>query len=163
MNDRDYQDYARATNKKYMALCLLAVMLLYTVIFCDIACACSRDVATLSPETQQKLSQLKEAASAEGISFKTICTHRSQTEQDLLYARGRTEPGPKVTWTKRSRHTDGEAFDVVILKEDGSADWRGESYIRIGTLGKGLGLVWGGDWKVRDYGHFELENRSAGR
>lgn len=35
----------------------------------------------------------------------------------------------------------------------------GEKYEQVGKLGKGLGLVWGGDWKgFVDLPHFETED-----
>lgn len=142
---------------------VLIILVLSLISSCQTAHACSREESELTETTRQKLSELKELANAEGIDFKVICTHRTQAEQDHLYAKGRTSPGSKVTWTKRSRHTDREAFDVVIVKRNGDLDWRGESYVRIGTLGKRIGLVWGGDWKVRDYGHFETDIRRASK
>ena len=41
-------------------------------------------------------------------------THRSQARQLDLYAQGRTEPGPIVTWTQHSAHTEGRAVDVIV-------------------------------------------------
>lgn len=128
----------------------------FLIIFCSMSHACSRDIGELKPELQAKYNTLKERANAEGINFKAICTYRSQAEQDALYAQGRTSPGRKVTWTKRSNHTSREAVDVVVLDASGKLDWSAESYLRIGAIAKDIGLVWGGDWKVRDYGHFGL-------
>jgi hypothetical protein len=38
---------------------------------------------------------------------------RSQSEQDRLYAQGRTAPGNVVTYTRSSDHLDGRAIDLV--------------------------------------------------
>jgi peptidoglycan L-alanyl-D-glutamate endopeptidase CwlK len=109
----------------------------------------------VSSELASKMKQLEALAKKENIQFKVICGYRSPAEQNRLYAQGRTIPGRKVTWTKHSKHNDGKAFDIVMLK-NGRADWNTSSYRRIGELGKQLGLVWGGDWKVGDFGHFEI-------
>lgn len=119
------------------------------------ASSCQRDISSLKPELQAKFTELKEVAHGEGIDFKLICGYRTQKEQDRLYAQGRTKVGKKVTWTRRSRHTQRIAFDIAIVKGD-RISWRSEDYFSIGRLGKSLGLTWGGDWKVRDYGHFQL-------
>jgi len=100
-------------------------------------------------------------------------TLRTFTEQDALFALGRTKPGKKVTNAKggQSIHNYGLAFDIVILidknndgifetaswnitsddDKDGMPDWmEAVAYL------KKLGWVWGGDWKsFPDYPHFE--------
>ena len=52
-----------------------------------------------------------EAAEIEKARIEVICGYRSQTEQDRLYAQGRTTAGTRVTWTKTSKHTSGKAVD----------------------------------------------------
>lgn len=96
---------------------------------------------------------------------------RTQERQDDLYSQGRTKPGPIVTWTKTSKHIEGKAVDVVLLK-DGKIDW--EDQIAFVELGKamlqaaadlGVKLRWGYDWDgdktlkekgENDGPHFEL-------
>lgn len=92
---------------------------------------------------------------------------RSIEVQQRLYAQGRTADelrkaginphianpeADKVTWTKPadSYHVVGRAFDLWL-----EAYWM-ESWREIGRIGKLFGFEWGGDWKVRDYGHFQL-------
>lgn len=92
---------------------------------------------------------------------------RGLEEQQRYYGLGRTRAECKkagvpevfamplekeVTWVRpeESRHVKGEAFDV---------DLRGYAvamYGLIGEIGEECGLVWGGRWEVKDYGHFEL-------
>lgn len=43
-----------------------------------------------------------------------VCTYRSQEEQDGLWAKGRTKPGPQVTWTRHSKHTERRAVDFAF-------------------------------------------------
>lgn len=39
---------------------------------------------------------------------------RSSERQDALYAQGRTVPGEKVTWSRRSSHETGKALDIGL-------------------------------------------------
>ena len=96
---------------------------------------------------------------------------RTQERQDQLYSQGRTRPGPIVTWTKTSKHTEGKAVDIVLLK-DGKIDWEDEiAFVIVGKAmleaAKQLGvkLRWGYDWdgdnNLKEKGendghHFEL-------
>lgn len=110
------------------------------------------------------------------LNIELLLTHtlRTKEEQDALYAKGRTtkgEPpytaerplGSTVTNAKGggSWHNHGMAFDVVPLK-NGLPDWDASpvTWEAIGKLGESLGLEWGGRWKMRDLGHFQL--RPAG-
>jgi peptidoglycan L-alanyl-D-glutamate endopeptidase CwlK len=101
-------------------------------------------------------------AEAEGISLLITHTHRSFEEQDALYAKGRTEPGDKVTDAKggETPHNYRLAFDAVPLKEDGSPWWDAPPPIwqklyriaeRVGL--DALGDKWG-EFLSWDKGHF---------
>ena len=91
-----------------------------------------------------------------GVSFILTCAERSQAEQDNLYAQGRTVQGKIVTWRKSSKHGLGLAFDVAV-KHNGVITWDPAKYRILGKLAAKVGLVWGGNWKERDYAHFEVE------
>jgi D-alanyl-D-alanine carboxypeptidase-like protein len=118
-----------------------------------------RPVDSLQPAVAALARQLAAEAAKEGIVFKVTQTLVTAAEQDSLYARGRTAPGPRVTNARggNSAHNYGLAFDVVIMK-DGKPVWETAAYDRLGAIGRGLGLTWGGDWKgLRDVAHFELK------
>ena len=51
------------------------------------------------------------------LDLKIVCSLRTQADQEKLYAKGRTEPGPKVTWTRRSKHTTGTAVDFGLFRD----------------------------------------------
>lgn len=125
----------------------------------------SRLVKDLVPELQELFRQFAVKMADAKIPFIVTCTYRSQEEQDILYARGRTTQGPKVTWTKKSKHTDRTAFDIALLK-GAKAHWDVKvsvngnevpDYIEAGEIGESVGLVWGGRWKSPDYVHFQLK------
>jgi peptidoglycan L-alanyl-D-glutamate endopeptidase CwlK len=106
----------------------------------------------------QKLGrELLRRLAAEGLTFKVTSGNRTQAEQDALYAQGRTTPGAKVTWTRRSRHIGGRAIDITLFQGDRNPVWDSRHYDRAGQIGEELGLVWGGRWKrTPDRPHFEL-------
>lgn len=124
----------------------------------------SRKLEDLHPDIQPLAAALIKAGKKEGIDILIYCTYRSSQEQAELYAQGRTEPGPKVTWTLSSKHNEvddvgrpaSKAFDCVPIVK-GNAVWNDyDLWEKIGFLGKSFGLRWGGDWKYRDCPHFEI-------
>jgi peptidoglycan L-alanyl-D-glutamate endopeptidase CwlK len=100
---------------------------------------------------------------AAGIPFMFTCTYRSQEEQDALYAQGRTKPGPVVTWTRHSKHSERTAFDIAIVR-DGKPVWDVKvdvdndhvpDYLEAAKIGEEVGLLAGARWKKPDYPHFQ--------
>jgi len=89
----------------------------------------------------------------EGLPVVITETRRSTERQEELYAQGRTEPGPIVTWTLNSAHVDGRAFDCT-LKGAPEYDDDPDAWDLLGELGQSVGLEWGGTFG--DFGHFEL-------
>jgi peptidoglycan L-alanyl-D-glutamate endopeptidase CwlK len=95
---------------------------------------------------------------------------RTDLEQEALYAKGRTAPGPIVTFKDgvkdRSNHQaahdgTGHAVDCAAKDPDGSINWT--STAEYATIGKamdaaaakhGITLRHGAEWG--DYDHFEI-------
>lgn len=99
-------------------------------------------------------------------------TLRTFAEQDALYSKGRTKPGPKVTNAPggHSWHNWGMAIDIVLMidknndglfetavwdtksdfDKDGKSDW-----IEVVQIFKEYGWEWGGDWRFVDAPHFQ--------
>ena len=116
----------------------------------------SRKLDDLSPRCRplavEFLARLVEA----GIPVMIIDTRRTPEEHADNLRRG-------VSWTKRSKHLDGDALDVCpysvyhIAGPD-KLQWDAADPIwaRIGVIGESVGLRWGGRWvKTPDLGHFE--------
>ena len=94
-------------------------------------------------------------------------TLRTFKEQDDLYALGRTKAGKIVTNARGgfSYHNFGLALDIVLIrKTTGQAIWdistdfdndRKSDWMEIVTILKSFGFEWGGDWKFKDYPHFQ--------
>lgn len=123
----------------------------------------SRRLEDLHPDIQYLAAKHIVLCHAEGIELLIYCTFREPKEQEELYAIGRTKPGRKVTWTRKSKHNetmDGKpaamAYDCVPIVK-GKAVWDNqELYRKVAEIGESLGLTWGGRWKGKDSPHFEL-------
>lgn len=88
------------------------------------------------------------------IDFAVIEGLRTEERQRELVAAG-------ASWTLNSRHLTGHAVDLGAWV-GGTIRWELALYDRIAeamsTAADWLNvpIIWGGDWKVRDAGHFEL-------
>ena len=127
-----------------------------------------RDVTQLHPILQEKFELLQKKCAQKGITIRATECLRTSKEQDALYAKGRTAPGPKVTNASgkdaKSMHQWGVAVDIVIdmdTDKDGDVDIRDLYNIKllnvVGKIGESIGLEWGGSWKsIVDKPHFQL-------
>ena len=89
--------------------------------------------------------------------------YRSPERQDELYTRGRSAPGPVVTYKRggESKHNalPSRALDVAFLLADGSVSWSGLLLSKFARLMKAADarVRWGGDWPgFKDRPHFEV-------
>tara|TARA_R110000868_G_scaffold351732_1_gene613006 strand:- start:474 stop:980 length:507 start_codon:yes stop_codon:yes gene_type:complete len=99
-------------------------------------------------------------------------TLRTFSEQDALYAQGRSKAGAIVTKARggQSYHNYGLAIDIVLLVDkDGngtfeSASWDTKSdfdgdkkgdWQEVVAVFKRYGWEWGGDWRFVDAPHFQ--------
>ena len=92
---------------------------------------------------------------------------RTFTEQDALYAQGRTKPGKKVTNAKggQSVHNYGFACDIALIIKDKEVswdtkkDWDGDKVADWDECVKVFakyGWSWGGNWtSFKDMPHFD--------
>lgn len=105
----------------------------------------------MKPKAFELLARLMEAR----IPVVVVSTRRTQEEHEKNLAAG-------VSWVKHSRHLDGDAIDVCPYEEFAingrhKLMWgKHAKWDEIGRIGEACGLVWGGRWKQRDLGHFEL-------
>lgn len=111
------------------------------------------DLSQLDPELRARLEQVVERMRAEfGHNVKVVEAYRTPERQQALFAQGRTTPGPVVTWTENSLHTEGLAVDVIV---DGSFSSH-EGYRRLADVAaqEGLRTLW-----PKDPGHLQLDSR----
>lgn len=116
----------------------------------------SRRLDDLSPRFKPLAIELLARCIEAGIPVLIVDTLRTRAEQDVNLARG-------VSWIVNSKHLTGDAIDVCPydtyqLHGPDKLQWNGSDpvWLTIGEIGERLGLHWGGRWKVRDLGHFEL-------
>ena len=118
-----------------------------------------KNLDTLEPQTRKLVTELLRRCLADGMNFKVTSGTRSFSEQNALYAQGRTTKGSIVTQARAgsSWHNYGVAADLTLFDASGKTPiWEGIEYDRMGRLAKELGLEWGGDWKrFRDRPHVQ--------
>lgn len=103
----------------------------------------------------------------EALGFPMIMVQgvRTREQQQALYAKGRTTPGPIVTNADGVTHLSnhqvkedgfGHAIDCAFLI-DTKPSWDIHlPWHAYGACGKALGLKWGGDWQsLHDLPHLE--------
>lgn len=117
-----------------------------------------RDWAKLQPVFRQTLLVLMARLSARGYDFALLEGYRSPERQETLAALG-----PHMTRARanESRHQYGMAADLAPIRNGALAfnfedPWAKSAYLAFGEESSRLGLVWGGNWKLQDYGHIEL-------
>ena len=116
----------------------------------------------LRPEAVNLATRLIAAARAQNIDLRIIVGYRSLQQQEELFARGRTAPGPRVTNARVSIHNTGLAFDIAVLRNGSLVFDDTPAYRRVGRLGQELGLVWGGAYpQFPDFPHFETADAGA--
>jgi len=101
------------------------------------------------------------------------CTYRSAEEQWELYKKGRmfrdgawivdTNPQTSIVTNcdgraKKSKHNSqpSTALDFCVVI-GGKVSWDAREYAPVGELARRQGLVWGGDWTLKDFPHLELK------
>jgi peptidoglycan L-alanyl-D-glutamate endopeptidase CwlK len=91
-----------------------------------------------------------------------VDTLRTQIEHEINLAKG-------VSWIQHSKHLDGLAIDICLVDEyklhgPNKLDWSASNpaWQELGNIGESIGLRWGGRWKKRDMGHFELVRDEKG-
>jgi len=99
--------------------------------------------------------KLLEQAAAQGIPLRVVSAYRSPATQQALLESGRgvTQAGALLSY-----HNHRLAFDVVPVEYLSLPDWNpsGPLWALVGSIGKSVGLEWGGDWKKKDLPHFQL-------
>jgi peptidoglycan LD-endopeptidase CwlK len=117
-----------------------------------------RDWVKLQPEFRIRLLKLFKILKEKGYPLALLEGYRSPARQDML-----ANLGPHVTNARafQSQHQYGLAADVapiqdgkIIISEDNP--WALAAYNAYGDAAKQQGLVWGGSWRMRDFGHVEL-------
>ncbi len=125
-------------------------------------------IATLESDVRTKLRALVLVIAMIGMGrVRVICGRRTPQEQQRLWGMGRTvkecrkagvDPSyaqphmDKVTWIHPTlgKHVAGMAIDLDL------SAYSAENFGLLQHAAKSVGVKWGGDWTVRDCGHFEV-------
>lgn len=118
----------------------------------------------LHPDLVEKIQIVLAVMTRAGSPMRIVQGVRTVEQQQILYARGRTTKGPKVTNCDgvrvKSNHQPqsdgwGHAVDCAFLGAEPFAEEHPWSLY--GDVAKDAGLVWGGDFKsLPDRPHVEL-------
>lgn len=121
----------------------------------------NRDWARLDPDFMNLALRVFARMEARGYPLALLEGYRSPDRQDAL-----AEAGPHVTNARafQSKHQYGLALDaapirngrLVISEKD---PWAMQAYLAFGEEAEKEGLIWGGRWALRDYGHIEAPVR----
>jgi peptidoglycan L-alanyl-D-glutamate endopeptidase CwlK len=121
-------------------------------------------ILSLSPKMRDALTNvwplIEKITQEHGCLIKIVCSTRTQEEQDALWAQGRSKPGRQVTWTRHSKHQDGNAVDFGLFQNGYYLDENCpveayQIYEEIARHLKPFGVKWLGS--SGDDCHFELE------
>lgn len=122
---------------------------------------------TVAPQLADKVRQMADMLAQEGILIRVTQALRSWSQQDALYAQGRTAPGTVVTNCPggHSYHNFGLAVDCVPddpAQPGYQPDWNAShpTWKRMEAVGISLGLDSGSTWRsFPDAPHFQLTGR----
>ena len=116
----------------------------------------SRRLDDLHPAMRGKAVELIARCIEAGIMIAIVDTLRTADEHQENLKKG-------TSWTLNSRHLVGKAIDVAPWFEwrlygADKLNWDASDPVwqKIGDIGEKLGLRWGGRWKQKDMGHFEI-------
>lgn len=122
----------------------------------------SKKLDDLSPNFKLTVFELLARLTEAGIMVLIVDTLRTTAEQEENIRKG-------VSWTKHSKHLPDKTgksnaidlcpYEMWSLHGPDKLQWNAEDPVwqKIGVMGESLGLTWGGRWKQKDMGHFELK------
>lgn len=122
-----------------------------------------RDWTKLNPDFARLALQVFARAEARGFPMALLEGYRSPERQDVL-----ADSGEHVTNARafQSKHQYGQALDAAPMKDGRLViserdPWAMEAYRVLGEEAEKAGLVWGGRWKLKDFGHIEVQQSVA--
>lgn len=122
----------------------------------DVTKAC-RDLDELLPEVKKGAILFLDECKTKGLDVLVTETYRSQERQNYLYEQGRTRPGKKVTWTRKSKHTSRRAFDICKNVNGCEYDNSDGFFKRCADIAVSIGFTAGYYWDKQDMPHIQLD------
>lgn len=119
--------------------------------------AANRDWGRLNPRFLKPVLELLRRLEKRGYVFALLEGYRSPERQEML-----ADKGSHVTNARayQSRHQFGQAADLAPIRDGRLViserdPWAMEAYLVLGEEAERTGMVWGGRWWLKDYGHVE--------
>jgi hypothetical protein len=110
----------------------------------------------VAPALKEKVERVVQRMREEfGHAVTVVESYRTPERQAHLYAQGRSRPGPVVTWTTKSLHSEGRAVDVMVDEGYGNE----LAYQRLQAIAREEGLDTLG---AKDAGHLQLPEAKDG-
>ncbi len=125
----------------------------------------SRDINDLCEELQPICKEFLVQCKAAGINAHISCTYRDNEEQTEAYKAGRSHAKAGQSphnVTTQDGSPAARAFDIYIIRDDGTLDWdiKSNAWQRAGEIGEILGLTWGAEFKhLVDAPHFQIDKK----
>jgi peptidoglycan LD-endopeptidase CwlK len=116
-----------------------------------------RDWNRLNPDFVQSVLKVFTRMEARGYPLVLLEGYRSPERQDVL-----ADSHAQVTNARafQSKHQYGMAVDVAPMRDGRLViserdSWAMQAYQALGEEAEREGLIWGGRWKLKDFGHIE--------
>lgn len=128
-------------------------------------------IRELRPECQMKARLLLAGLAMVGFGkARVVSTRRTTQEQEKIYGFGRSEeelrergvpaiyarPNERLRTKVLPGHSDHERCEAIDFDLSAYASW---SFEKIKGVARELNIEWGGNWRMRDYGHFGLAKK----
>lgn len=118
-----------------------------------------RDWNKLDPRFTQAVLHIFRSLQERGYEFALLEGYRSPERQEKLAAMGGHVTSARAY---QSRHQFGLAADVAPMRDGRLViserdPWAMQAYQALGEEAEKYGLVWGGRWAMKDYGHIEAK------
>lgn len=97
-------------------------------------------------------------AAIQDFDFSIICSHRSDADQQAAYDAGNSKAKPGQSPHNHQPSLAVDCAPYPLDWKDIRSFQRMAAVINAHALKLGVPIVWGGNWKMRDYPHFELHN-----
>jgi peptidoglycan L-alanyl-D-glutamate endopeptidase CwlK len=116
-----------------------------------------RDWGRLNPIFLQRVLYVFARMEARGYPMAMLEGYRSPERQNMLASLGGHVTNAKAF---QSKHQFGMALDAAPIKNgklqiSERDPWAMQAYQALGEEAEKIGLIWGGRWKLQDYGHIE--------
>lgn len=113
------------------------------------------DMNLLYPPFQKIGWEFLRQCKQKNLSIAIFETYRSPSRQDKAKADGKSRAEAWLSW-----HQYGLAFDAVFYNQIARNWYWDGPWEDVAEIGKGLGLIWGGDFKnLADKSHFEYDTK----